>query len=139
MNKTVVYRKALYAVCGLKTDNIVYTANTQDFPSIDPLEKRYRRRLATDCLILFTDVGYRFSITMTVIMMLISVFMVFYTVIAYFTLHPVEGWTTTIFFLSVSFSGLFGILTVIIKYLQILVGLIFKRQRYSFESIEKLN
>jgi len=33
---------------------------------------------------------------------------------------------------------LFGILTVIIKYLQILVDLVFRRRKYSFESIEKM-
>ena len=41
-------------------------------------------------------------------------------------------------FLSVVFFGLFGILTVVIKYLQIIVDLVFKRKRYSFEEIEKL-
>ena len=106
--------------------------------SIDAEEKKYRRRLAVDTLILFTDVGYRFSITMTVLMMLITVFMVGYSVITYLFSTPVEGWTTTILFLSVAFFGLFGILTVIIKYLQLLIELVFKRKRFSFESIEKL-
>ena len=40
--------------------------------------------------------------------------------------------------LSVAFFALFGILTVIIKYLQLLVDLVFKRKQYNFESIEKL-
>ena len=53
-------------------------------------------------------------------------------------IHPVEGWTTTILFLSVAFFGLFGILTIIIKYLQLLMDLVFKRKHYSFESVEKL-
>ena len=52
--------------------------------------------------------------------------------------NPVVGWTTTILFLSVAFFGLFGILTIIIKYLQLLVNLVFKRKHYSFEGIEKL-
>jgi dolichol-phosphate mannosyltransferase len=51
---------------------------------------------------------------------------------------PVAGWTTTIFFMSFAFFGLFGILTIIIKYLQILVDLVFRRKKYSFESIEKM-
>lgn len=137
MNKSVPYRKAVYANCGLKTDNMIYSV-TQKVVSIDAEEKKYRRRLAVDTLILFTDVGYRFSITMTVLMMLITVFMVGYSVITYLFSTPVEGWTTTILFLSVAFFGLFGILTVIIKYLQLLIELVFKRKRYSFESIEKL-
>lgn len=137
MNKSVPYRKAVYANCGLKTDNMVYRVigKTEDW---DKEEKKYRRRLAVDTLILFTDVGYRFSITMTVLMMLLAVFVVGYTVFTYLFSTPVEGWTTTILFLSVAFFGLFGILTVIIKYLQLIIELIFKRKRYNFESIEKL-
>ena len=75
---------------------------------------------------------------MTAVMMLISLFMLAYTVVIYFIGHPIEGWTTTVLFLAVAFLGLFGILTVIVKYLQIIVDLVFKRKQYNFESIEKL-
>jgi dolichol-phosphate mannosyltransferase len=139
MNKTVPYRKAIYAGSGLKTDTIVYKvlqpAKTSD---INRKEIKYRKGLAVDSLILFTEFGYRLSIAMTVIMMLISVFMTAYSIVIYTTSNPIAGWTTTILFLSVAFFGLFGILTIIIKYLQLLVNLVFKRKQYSFESIEKL-
>lgn len=138
MNKTAPYRKALYANCGLKTDCIRYEA-TGDWSKVrDRKEQRYRMDLAADALILFTEVGYRFSMTMTVVMMLMSIFMTVYSLVTYFVIHPVEGWTTTILFLSVAFFGLFGILTIIVKYLQLLVDMVFKRKHYSFESIEKL-
>ena len=61
-----------------------------------------------------------------------------YSAVIYATSNPVAGWTTTILFLSVAFFGLFGILTIVVKYLQLLVDLVFKRKHYSFESIEKL-
>ena len=139
MNASVPYRKAVYANCGLKTTNITYqiTNHTQTEKS-DRKERVYRRRLAMDSLLLFTDIGYRISFIMTVFMMLISIFMVGYSLVVYWLSNPIEGWTTTILFLSVAFCGLFGILTVIIKYLQILVDLVFRRKRFSFESIEKL-
>lgn len=89
-------------------------------------------------MLLFTEAGYRFSVFMTVIMMIMSTFMIAYSLITYVTAHPVAGWTTTILFLSVVFLGLFGILTIIIKYLQLLLELIFKRKQYNFESIEKI-
>ena len=89
-------------------------------------------------MILFTDVGYQFSVGMTILMMMMSVFMIGYSIFTYLVSHPVAGWTTTILFLSVAFFGLFGILTVAIKYLQLIVELIFKRKRYTFESIEKI-
>ena len=137
MNKTVPYRKAIYASQGLKTDILSYKA-TGKTDMKDKQEKGYRTELAIDSLILFTHLGYRFSVSMTALMMLMSIFMVIYSIVIYATATPVAGWTTTILFLSVAFFGLFGILTVIIRYLQLLVNLVFKRKHYSFEGIEKL-
>ena len=64
--------------------------------------------------------------------------MIIYTLLVFFLGNPIEGWTTTLLFLSVAFFGLFGILTIIIKYLQIIVDMVFKRKHYIIESIEKL-
>lgn len=138
MNKTVPYRKAVYANCGLKTDNIRYAVKGTGAKTNDKKENKYRSGLAVDSLILFTEMGYSFAKMMTAIMMLMSVFMIIYSIVIYTTAHPVAGWTTTILFLSVAFFGLFGILTIIIKYLQLLVDLVIKTKQYSFESIEKL-
>ncbi len=138
MNRTVFYRKAVYAGCGLKTDLMLYRPIGPGQVS-DRSEKRYRTRLAIDTLIIFTDVGYRFSLVMTLTMMLASVFVIVYTVITYLNREPVEGWTTTMLFLSVAFLGLFGILTIIVKYLQLILRLVFQRKKYSFESIEKMS
>lgn len=139
MTKTVPYRKVVYANSGLRADTIIYQPIADRiFAHKDKKENSYRTGLAVDSLILFTGLGYSFAVAMTVLMMLVSVFMIVYSVAIYVTAHPVEGWTTTVLFLSIAFLGLFGILTVIIKYLQLLVNLIFRRKSYSFESIEKL-
>jgi glycosyltransferase involved in cell wall biosynthesis len=138
MNKTVPYRKAIYANCGLKTDMITYHISVGNTEKIDKKENKYRRGLAVNSLILFTEVGYKFSIAMTALMMLMIIFVMAYSIVTYFISGPVEGWTSTILFLSVAFFGLFGILTIIIKYLQLLIELVFRRKRYNFESIEKL-
>lgn len=140
MNRTIPYRKVVYANCGLKTANIRYDIiNDLGADTLkDKKEKNYRTGLAVDSLILFTKMGYSFSKTMTILMMIISVLMIVYSVVVYATAHPVEGWTTTILFLSFAFFGLFGILTVVIKYLQLLVDLVFKKKQYNFESVEKL-
>lgn len=138
MNKTIPYRKAVYANCGLKTDNIRYRVVDQISRTTDKKERTFRSHLAVDSLILFTEMGYSFAKIMTVLMMCMSIFMIAYSIIIYATSNPVAGWTTTILFLSVGFFGLFGILTIVIKYLQLLVDLVFKRKQYSFESIEKL-
>ncbi len=138
MNKTVPYRKAVYANCGLKTANIRYQATGARGTKKDESERRYRTDLAINSMILFTGLGYQFSVTMTILMMLVAVAVAVYSAVVYLFSTPVAGWTTTIFFMSFAFFGLFGILTIIIKYLQILVDLVFRRRKYSFESIEKM-
>lgn len=139
MNKSVPYRKALYANCGLRTDNMQYSVTDSIITSkADAAEHRYRRELAIDSLILFTDLGYRFARTMSIIMIFAALFGAAYSITIYLAGSPVAGWTTTILFLSFCFFGIFTIFTFIIKYLQILVNLVFKRKNYSFESIEKI-
>lgn len=139
MNNTIPFRKVAYANCGLRSLDIKYKIQNKKKISHDKTEKKYRYSLATDTLLLFTEVGYRFSVTMTVGMMFIALFVAIYSVVIYFVSSPVEGWTTTILFLSVAFLGLFGILSIIIRYIKILVDLALKRKHYTFENIEKLN
>lgn len=139
MNKMVPYRKAIYVNCGLKTTMVKYSCKQTESSDItDKKERKYRIKMAEDALILFTEVGYRFSVSMTLFMMMAAIFMMVYSLFIYFGSSPVPGWTTTILFLSLGFFGLFGILTIIVKYLQLLIDLEFKRKRYTFESIEKL-
>lgn len=139
MNTAVPYRKAMYANCGLRADGLTYTPAACQPHAGEKENRAYRRRLAVDTLLLFTDVGYRLSMLMTAIMMGVTVFMAVYSLAVFLLGNPVEGWTTTILFLSFAFFGLFGILTVVVKYLQIIVDLVFKRKKYTFESVEKLN
>lgn len=138
INKSTPYRKAVYAACGLKTDNLVYKPAAEKLQVIEKQEKKYRSRLAIDVLILFTDLGYKMSLVLTIFMMAAAVIMGSYSLITFIFGHPVEGWTTTMLFMAFGFFGMFAVLTFIIKYLQIIVDLIFKRKSYSFESIEKL-
>jgi len=139
MSKTIPYRKALYANCGLKLDVIKYEPVKSIQYEKSKEKIKIKRQVATDSLILFTDVAYRFAIAMTMLMMMITVIAAIYAVIVFFIGTPIEGWTTTILFLSFAFFGLFGILAIIIKYLSIIVNLIFKDQNYIFESIEKIS
>lgn len=138
MNKTVPYRKAVYANCGLKTENIIYKQTEQIFEAEDKLIKNYRKNLATDTFIIFTDIGYKVSLFITSLMLVFTLGVGIYSLVYHYLKTPVAGWTSTILFLSVSMFFLFMILTIILKYLQVLVDLVFKKTKYNFESIEKL-
>ena len=139
LNQKIPYRKMAYATSGLRTSSVAYPVlDTGSDGVLEKKERKYRERLAVDTLLLFTDVGYRMASGLSVLMMLIAVFMAVYSLVIYLSAVPVAGWTTTILFLSIAFVGLFALLAVIIKYLQILVELIFKRKQFTFESIEKV-
>lgn len=138
-SKTIPYRKGVYSSCGLKMNNFEYKLVEKNFlHSRTKMASKYRHELAVDTLLLFTDAGYFFGKIMIEIMSIISLLMIVYTVVVYIMSKPVEGWTTTILFLSVAFFGLFTILTIIVKYLQMLLRLSFKRTKYNFDSVEKL-
>jgi dolichol-phosphate mannosyltransferase len=51
---------------------------------------------------------------------------------------PIEGWTTTMLLISFGFLGFFLLSTIIIKYLSLILELVFKKKSYIQEKIEKL-
>jgi|LSQX01.1.fsa_nt_gb dolichol-phosphate mannosyltransferase len=133
--ETVSYRKAAYANCGLKAATLVYK----------PIEKisfkvhSGRINLALNSLILFTDIAFRATVTIALLMVILTIGVSLYALIYWFLESPVEGWTTTVLFLSFSFCCLFLILSMILKYLSTLVRMNFLRKTYIYESIEKLH
>lgn len=137
-NRSVPYRKAVYANQGLRTASFLYDALKIQNGKKDRALERYRKTLAVDALIIFTDLGYKVAVLLSFCMIFFSVAISIYSFVYRMLKNPVAGWTSTILFLAVVFFFLFLILAVIIKYLQILVNLVFKRSKYNFESIEKL-
>jgi dolichol-phosphate mannosyltransferase len=134
MSQTIPYRKAIYAGCGLKMDTLSY----QPTKKLRPKKHNQRVDLAINSLILFTDIAYRFTLGMAIVMILITIGVAVYALGYYFFNNPVEGWTTTILFLSFAFFGLFSILAMVIKYLSTLIQLNFSKKKYLFESIERI-
>lgn len=137
MCQSVPYRKAVYANCGLKTETLVYEPRGRK-GAICPEEKEMRRDMAFNSLILFTNLGYQVSSLLAGIMMLAALFIGIYTVVIFVGSRPVEGWTTTMLFLSLAFFGVFAIFAIIIKYLSVLIDLVFTKQQYVIEGVEKL-
>ena len=139
MNKTIPYRKAIQANCGLKITTIYYDIINKYSNKFNKGLKKEREKNAFDALILFTDVSYKATIMLTFIMFLFSLFGSFYTLVVFFTKQTVEGWASTMLFMSFGFTGVFLIYAIIIKYLSLILNLIFKKTNYLIESIDKLN
>lgn len=142
MNITIPYRKAIYANSGLKLNKIEYNVMSKNqFRDSSKSKEVYkiRKDIAVDSLILFTNIAHKIAIGMTILMIFVTIFMALYSLYVFFGKNtPVEGWTTIILFLSVGFFGLFAISAIVIKYLSIIINLVFKKQKYTIESIEKV-
>ena len=125
------YRKAAYAASGLKMTDLTFAGRLDE-------KTPGRFNLAVDSLALYTDAGFKASMGVTLCMLALALAELLYTLIVFFTGKPVAGWTTTMFVLTLGFAGLFAVLTIVVKYLSLLLELTFKKQKYLVESIEKL-
>lgn len=137
LSHAVPYRKAIYFNCGLKAVALKYQplknagGNRGDSDG--------RTELAIQSLLLFTDVGSKVALYMAGLMCALSFSMVIYTVYVYLTFaRLVEGWTTLMLALSVSFTGLFALLAILIKYVSMILSMQHNKQAYVFEGVEKL-
>lgn len=136
MGAKTVYRKAVYASCGLPVCGIEYKplSNAQTVIAT----KKVKRELALNSLILFTDIGYKISLFLTVAMSIVLLAAGAYTVAVFLSANPVAGWTTTMLVMSFGFFGLFIILAFVLKYLSVILNLVFVHKQYVIESVQKI-
>lgn len=137
ININIPYRKPIYANCGLPVYCIEY--ETADKGGIRTTESmRARQDMAISSIILFTDIAYRAAFWLSIAMMLGAASGGIYAFTVYMTKqHPIEGWTTTIMLLALCFCAMFALLALIIKYLSIILNMVFRKQTYLVGSIKK--
>ena len=136
MSVKLPYRKALYSNCGLKIDSIKYKSINSTVKQKQTLKNPTDTALTA--LILFTNVAYRITLMFTLIMMFATIGSIVYVITVYIMGNPVAGYTTMMLLMSGAFFAVFAVLAVIIKYLSVILGLVFNKQKYVIESIEKI-
>lgn len=136
MGQYIPYRKAVYTNCGLN-HTVLYYDSIQKHKGKQ--ETSERAALALDSFIYFTNALERVSTIISGVFLLITVGVGFYILRDLLTNQQVvEGWLSTMAFLALGFFGVFALLTIILKYLSVLLNLIFKQQRYLVADIEKV-
>ena len=139
MGQYIPYRKAVYSNCGLIMDTIYYESVDQEARVRNKMVTSERTSLALDSFIYFTNVLEQISMALCGMFLVITVGMGIYIIADFFaTDRPVEGWLSTMGFLALGFFGVFALLTIILKYLSVLLNLIFRQQRYLVADIEKV-
>ncbi len=137
MSSILPYRKAVYANCGLPTDTLWYKM-TGDFSAAKGKERRMQGTTAIDALILYTEIAYKFSMTFSFLMILFTIIMCIYIVIVFAIGKPVPGYVSTIAILSFGFFGVDVFLAILIKYASLILRVVFTKQKYMTESVERL-
>ena len=133
----IPYRKAMYVNSGLKIITLEY--NKINSIKKTPEKNYLRSKTAIDALIIYTNLAYKISMSIALVLFLVTFSVIIYTIMIYFGKDkPIEGWTTTMLLISFGFLGFFLLSTIIIKYLSLILELVFKKKSYIQEKIEKL-
>lgn len=139
MGQYIPYRKAVYMNCGLRAATVYYDSRDVNVRVRNKTVPSERTALALDSFIYFTNVLERISAIACGALLLLTVCMGGYIVIDAFNgVRPVEGWLSIMGFLALGFFGMFALLTIILKYLAVLLNLVFKQQRYLVSDVEKV-
>ncbi|MCM1388040.1 MAG: glycosyltransferase [Bacillus sp. (in: Bacteria)] len=139
MGQYIPYRKAVYSNCGLGMATLYYEREDVMKKVKNKMVTSERTSLALDSFIYFTNVLERVSMIISAAFLLITIGVGIYIVLDVFSeSRPVEGWLSTMGFLAFGFFGVFALLTIILKYLSVILNLIFKKQRYLIADIEKV-
>ena len=136
----IPYRKAVYMNCGLTVFHMEYKSSYGKNHITKHSNRNERAGLAIDSFIYFTDVLEKVSLGISAVFLFIALVVVIYVIASFFMDEHLEsGWVSVMGFLSIGFMGLFGLLTIILKYLSVVVNLIFRQQRYLIEDVEKIS
>lgn len=139
MGQYIPYRKAVYMNCGLKNDTIAYESKDKDARVKNKIVANERTTLALDSFIYFTNAMEKTSAVISGLFLFLTVGMGIYVISDFFNSNkPVEGWLSTMSFLALGFFGVFALLTIILKYMSVMLNLIFRQQRYLVAEIEKV-
>lgn len=139
MGQYIPYRKAVYMNCGLRNATILYDSKDKHARVKNKIVTKERTALALDSFIYFTNAMEKVSAILSGLFLLLTIGMGIYVISDLFNSNkPVEGWLSTMSFLALGFFGVFALLTIILKYLSVMLNLIFRQQRYLVADIEKV-
>ena len=124
MNSSVPFRQILYSTCGLKQTTLKY--DSVGGKSIN-LDHNYRRELAVITLLLFTNIGEKYAIFCTAVELIIAVYVL-----------VTEG---VCIGSNIAFGmvGIFLLFYIVLKYLSLLKELVFIKQKYIIDNVEKIS
>lgn len=143
MSSYIPYRKMLYSTCGLKHTCIEYFSNVSK-----KVIREYKRsnasvwersNLAFKTFAFYTNIMEKISFILAMFFLLFSLGMIIYSIADRFVSDNLaDGWASIICIMSFGFFGVFALITIVLRYLSIIIDLNFTKQRMVVEDIEKI-
>lgn len=131
------YRKVNYQLTGFPITAVSYKPVRET--RINKTSFRERLNLGLEVMLMYTGVGEKLAVNLSLFFILISVSLGLYSLVMFIRGIAVEGWTTTMLFLSFGFSGIFSLMGILSKYLSMVLVEVQKRPTFHTENIERLN
>ncbi|MBK8663785.1 MAG: glycosyltransferase [Ignavibacteriales bacterium] len=131
------YRKVNYQMTGFPVASINYEPINNNKVNKTPF--RERLNLGFEIMLMYTRVGEKLAVNLSLFFIFVSLFLGLYSMIMFIRGIAVEGWTTTMLFLSFGFSGIFSLMGILSKYLSMVLVEVQKRPSFFTENIERLN
>lgn len=134
ITKSVAFRKIAYAKCGLPLACINYneTRNVK-------LEHSDELILSVTTLLLYTNIGYRYTVKLSFYMFLFALLGALFSISYSISIGSLSLSIFIYPFIALCFAGLFAILAIIVRYLKTITDLVYKKKDSIFVSIEKLS
>ncbi len=138
-NNTIPYRKVLYAACGLPTDYIKY----EPVKSIKRKKKNrketsYRLNSGISYMMIFTNVIDKITLALSMLFLFTSIGTGIWALYSYLVEDDVVGgWVSLMGVMSFGFFGLFLLISLIVKYMSLILDVNYKKSSYVVESVNK--
>lgn len=131
----IYYRKLLYNLVSNKSAKVFYDAKAVNKPDLSLSE---RIDLALDILFSFSNFGLKITNVLLKTFLVITISAGLYTIYQYlFKPGLISGWTTTMLLLSFGFSSTLMILSIIIRYLSLILKEVKTAPEYFISEIRK--
>lgn len=139
LNNTIPYRKVLYAASGLPTDYIRYTpVKTKKNGRRNQKESSYRLNAGINYMMIFTKMIEKMTFFLSVAFLFVTIGTGGWALYSYFVEENVaSGWVSLMGVMSFGFFGVFLLISVIVKYMSLILDMNYKKAAYVVESVNK--
>lgn len=139
LNNTIPYRKVLYAGSGLPTDYVKYEPVKRIKRSRrNRKENAYRLNSGINYMMIFTKLVEKLTIFLSSLFLIVSIGTGIWALYSFFIEdNVVAGWVSLMGVISFGFFGIFLLLTIIVKYMSLVLDVNYKKAAYVVESVNK--